>query len=215
MLVRFREDVIALAPLAVVILAGTNDIAGNSGPMTLEETEANFTSMAELARLHGIRVIFSSVLPVHHYTARSDATFPLRPPEKIAELNRWLRALLRRQRAHLPGLRPRDGRRKGLVEARAGRGRTASGAGRIRADGGAGPGRDRQDPGRGARRQMTDGGNDARCLCTPRRATRQGLRFRAASGIVVAAAFGSCRRRVSAHRAVFRCLPVCLTAFFT
>ncbi len=92
MLVRFREDVIALAPLAVVILAGTNDIAGNSGPMTLEETEANFTSMAELARLHGIRVIFSSILPVHHYTARSDATFPLRPPEKIAELNRWLRS---------------------------------------------------------------------------------------------------------------------------
>ena len=92
MLVRFREDVIGLAPLAVVILAGTNDIAGNSGPMTLEETEANFTTMAELARLHGIRVIFSSILPVHHYTARSDATFPLRPPEKIAELNRWLRA---------------------------------------------------------------------------------------------------------------------------
>jgi lysophospholipase L1-like esterase len=92
MLVRFREDVVALAPLAVVILAGTNDIAGNSGPMTLEETEANFMSMAELARLHNIRVIFSSVLPVHHYTARSDATFPLRPPEKIAELNRWLKS---------------------------------------------------------------------------------------------------------------------------
>ena len=92
MLVRFRQDVIALAPAAVVILAGTNDIAGNSGPMTLEETEANFASMAELARLHGIRVILSSVLPVHHYTPRSDATFPLRPPETIAELNRWLKA---------------------------------------------------------------------------------------------------------------------------
>jgi len=91
MVVRFREDVVALAPLAVVILAGTNDIAGNSGPMTLEETESNFMTMAEMARLHGIKVIVSSVLPVHHYTARSDATFPLRPPEKIAELNRWLR----------------------------------------------------------------------------------------------------------------------------
>ena len=56
--------------------------------MTLEETEANFMSMAELARLHNVRVILSSVLPVHHYTARSDATFPLRPPEKITELNR-------------------------------------------------------------------------------------------------------------------------------
>jgi lysophospholipase L1-like esterase len=92
MLVRFRQDVIALAPQAVVILAGTNDIAGNSGPMTLDETEAHYTSMAELARLHGIRVIFSSILPVHNYTPRSDITFPLRPPARIAELNRWLKA---------------------------------------------------------------------------------------------------------------------------
>jgi lysophospholipase L1-like esterase len=92
MLVRFRPDVIALHPQAVLILAGTNDIAGNSGPMSLEETEANFTTMAELARLHGIRVIFSSILPVHNYTPRSETTFPLRPPEKIAELNRWLKA---------------------------------------------------------------------------------------------------------------------------
>jgi lysophospholipase L1-like esterase len=92
MLVRFRADVIALQPQVVVILAGTNDIAGNSGPMSLEETEANFTTMAELARLHGIRVVFSSVLPVHHYTPHSETTFPLRPPEKIAALNRWLRS---------------------------------------------------------------------------------------------------------------------------
>jgi lysophospholipase L1-like esterase len=91
MLVRFRQDVIALAPRAVVILAGTNDIAGNSGPMTLEQIEANYTTMAELARLHGIRTIFASILPVHHYTPQSELTFPLRPPEKIAELNRWLR----------------------------------------------------------------------------------------------------------------------------
>jgi lysophospholipase L1-like esterase len=91
MLVRFRQDVIELAPKAVVILAGTNDIAGNTGPMTLADTEANYTSMAELARLHGIRVVFSSILPVHHYTPRSDLTFPLRAPETIAELNRWLR----------------------------------------------------------------------------------------------------------------------------
>jgi lysophospholipase L1-like esterase len=92
MLVRFRQDVIALGPQAVVILAGTNDIAGNSGPMTLEETEAHYATMAELARLHGIRVVFSSILPVHNYTPRSDVTFPLRPPARIAELNRWLKA---------------------------------------------------------------------------------------------------------------------------
>jgi lysophospholipase L1-like esterase len=92
MLVRFRPDVIALAPQAVVILAGTNDIAGNTGPMTLEEIEGNYASMAELARVHGIKVIFASILPVHNYTPRSELSFPLRPPERIAELNRWLRA---------------------------------------------------------------------------------------------------------------------------
>jgi lysophospholipase L1-like esterase len=92
LLVRFRPDVIALAPQAVVILAGTNDIAGNTGPMTLEEIEGNYASMAELARLHGIKVIFSSILPVHNYTPRAELTFPLRPLDKIAELNRWLRA---------------------------------------------------------------------------------------------------------------------------
>ena len=55
MLVRFRADVIALGRTVVVILAGTNDIAGNTGPITLEEIEANFATMAELARAHGIR----------------------------------------------------------------------------------------------------------------------------------------------------------------
>jgi lysophospholipase L1-like esterase len=91
LLVRFREDVIALQPRLVVILAGTNDLAGNTGPMTLEEIAANFTSMAELARAHGIRVVFSSVLPVHNYTPQTEATFPLRPPEKILALNAWLK----------------------------------------------------------------------------------------------------------------------------
>ena len=91
MLVRFRQDVIALQPKAVVILAGTNDIAGNTGPMSLEEIEDNYASMAELAHAHGIRVVFSSVIPVHNYTPASEITFPLRPPEKIVALNRWLK----------------------------------------------------------------------------------------------------------------------------
>jgi lysophospholipase L1-like esterase len=90
MLVRFRADVIALEPKVLVILAGTNDIAGNTGPMTLAETEANLATMAELARLHGIRVVFSSIIPVHNYTPASDLAFPLRSPAQIAELNRWL-----------------------------------------------------------------------------------------------------------------------------
>jgi lysophospholipase L1-like esterase len=92
LLLRFRPDVIALGPKVVVILAGTNDIAGNSGPMSLEETEGNFASMIELARAHGIRVVIGSVLPVHNYTPQSALSFPLRPPEKIAELNRWLKS---------------------------------------------------------------------------------------------------------------------------
>jgi len=91
MLVRFRQDVIALQPKAVVILAGTNDIAGNTGPTRIEDIEANFTSLAELAKANRIAIVFSSVLPVHNYTPESHDLFAQRPPEKIAELNRWLK----------------------------------------------------------------------------------------------------------------------------
>jgi len=63
MLIRFRPDVIDLKPRAVVILAGTNDIAGNTGPMTDEEIEGNLQSMAELAKAHGIRVVLASITP--------------------------------------------------------------------------------------------------------------------------------------------------------
>jgi lysophospholipase L1-like esterase len=91
MLVRFRQDVIDLHPKAVVILAGTNDIAGNTGPMSLQTIEADYASMAELARVHGIRVIFSSVLPVYNYTPKSQDFYAQRPPQKILELNRWLK----------------------------------------------------------------------------------------------------------------------------
>jgi lysophospholipase L1-like esterase len=91
MLVRFRQDVIDLQPKAVVILAGTNDIAGNTGPISNEDIEANFASLAELARAHKIRVIYSSVLPVHDYTPQSKDFFAQRPPERILEVNRWLK----------------------------------------------------------------------------------------------------------------------------
>ncbi|HEX3437392.1 MAG TPA: GDSL-type esterase/lipase family protein, partial [Pseudacidobacterium sp.] len=66
MLIRFRQDVINLTPKVVVILAGTNDIAGNTGPMTLEQIEGNYASIAELAKAHSIYVVFSSVTPVHN-----------------------------------------------------------------------------------------------------------------------------------------------------
>ena len=91
MLVRFRNDVVALAPKVVVILAGTNDIAGNTGPISLEDIAGNFASIVELARAHGIRVVLSSVIPVHNYTPASETTFPRRPPAEIAALNKWLK----------------------------------------------------------------------------------------------------------------------------
>jgi lysophospholipase L1-like esterase len=91
MLVRFRQDVIDLHPKVVVILAGTNDIAGNTGPMRNEDIEADYASMAELAKANGIRVVYSSVLPVHNYTDRSKDFFAQRPQSRITALNDWLK----------------------------------------------------------------------------------------------------------------------------
>jgi lysophospholipase L1-like esterase len=90
MLVRFRQDVIDLHPKVLVVLAGTNDVAGVTGRTRNEDIEANYLSMAELARLHHIRVIFSSLLPVYDYTENSKESFALRPRERILALNRWL-----------------------------------------------------------------------------------------------------------------------------
>src|ERR1700688_1395150 len=91
MLVRYRQDVIALHPKVLVVLAGTNDIAGVTGPARNEEIEANYASMAELARLHHIRVVFASLLPVHNYTPDAKESFALRPRERILALNAWLK----------------------------------------------------------------------------------------------------------------------------
>ena len=95
MLVRFRPDVIALRPEVVLILAGTNDLAGNTGPSSLEAIEDNLTSMAELARASGIRVVLASILPVSDYEKTKDGK-PIirtvqRPPEKIRALNDWMK----------------------------------------------------------------------------------------------------------------------------
>jgi lysophospholipase L1-like esterase len=87
MVLRFRPDVIDLHPKVVVILAGTNDIAGNTGPETLQEIEGNLTDMAELARANKIKVVLSSVMPVCDYI-RPQTT--RRPPEKIIALNTWI-----------------------------------------------------------------------------------------------------------------------------
>ena len=91
MLIRFRQDVIDLEPKVVVILAGTNDIAGNTGPMRLEDTEANYASMAELAKAHGIRVVFSSVTPIYGDTPAPRRCFSSARRRRFCELNRWLK----------------------------------------------------------------------------------------------------------------------------
>jgi lysophospholipase L1-like esterase len=87
MVVRFRQDVIDLHPKVVVILAGTNDVAGNTGPMTPEMTENNWQSMADLAKVNGIRVIFASITPSTDFWWRKG----LKPAEKIRALNAWLK----------------------------------------------------------------------------------------------------------------------------
>lgn len=95
MLIRFQPDVIALKPKVVVILAGTNDIAGNTGPMTLEAIQANYRSMAELAKAHGIKVVFASILPISDYNKNAQGQTIVRstarPPDKILALNKWLK----------------------------------------------------------------------------------------------------------------------------
>jgi lysophospholipase L1-like esterase len=87
MVVRFRQDVIDLHPRAVVILAGTNDVAENTGPMTPEMTENNWRSMADLAKANGIRVIFASITPSTDFWWHKG----LKPAEKIRTLNAWLK----------------------------------------------------------------------------------------------------------------------------
>jgi lysophospholipase L1-like esterase len=91
MLVRFQQDVIDLRPKVVIVLAGTNDIAGVTGPARNEDIEANYVSMAELAKAHGIRMVFASLLPVNNYTEDAKESFALRPHERILALNAWLK----------------------------------------------------------------------------------------------------------------------------
>ncbi|MGG6269383.1 SGNH/GDSL hydrolase family protein [Leptolyngbya sp. AN03gr2] len=84
MLVRFRPDAIAIRPKVVILLAGTNDIAGNTGRMTIEEIQSNLMSIVELAKYHQIRMILCSILPV------SEVMSVTRSPKKIQTLNAWI-----------------------------------------------------------------------------------------------------------------------------
>jgi lysophospholipase L1-like esterase len=88
MLIRFQQDVVHLHPAAVVILAGTNDIAGNTGPSTPQMTEDNFTSMAAIARQNGVQVILASITPAYSYPWKPE----IKPVPTILEINAWLKA---------------------------------------------------------------------------------------------------------------------------
>ncbi|TAA07161.1 capsular biosynthesis protein [Pseudoxanthomonas winnipegensis] len=92
MLVRFRQDVIDLKPAVVVILAGTNDIAGNTGPATPQMIQDNLASMAQLAKANGIAVVLASVLPASDYPWKPG----LQPAPKIRALNDWIRQYAQR-----------------------------------------------------------------------------------------------------------------------
>lgn len=89
MLVRMFPDVIDLKPAAVILLAGTNDLARNTGPVTLKMIADNVQAMTELARLHNIKVILCALLPISDYTPRKQTEH--RPPADILKLNAWLR----------------------------------------------------------------------------------------------------------------------------
>jgi lysophospholipase L1-like esterase len=95
MVLRMRPDVIALKPKAMLLLAGTNDIAGNTGPMTITRIEDNIATIAELATLHDIKVILASVLPTSNYHFKNnDPRGPQtqrRPLESIRAINTWMK----------------------------------------------------------------------------------------------------------------------------
>lgn len=87
MLLRFREDVIKLKPKRVIILAGTNDIAENQGPISLDKVFGNIVSMAELAKANNIKVVLCSVLPAYDFPWRKD----MKPADKVIALNKMIK----------------------------------------------------------------------------------------------------------------------------
>ncbi len=91
MLVRFRQDVIDLHPKAALILATSNDLAGNAGKMLDDDIRSNYMAMSDMARQNGIRLVFVSMLPVHNYTPESQQFYASRPKERTDALNAWLR----------------------------------------------------------------------------------------------------------------------------
>jgi lysophospholipase L1-like esterase len=95
MLLRFHQDVIALKPSVVVILAGVNDVQGFLQQETAAQIETNYEAMADIATQHGIRVVFGSILPVNNYTDNAKSMLKDRNPDELREINRWLATFCR------------------------------------------------------------------------------------------------------------------------
>jgi lysophospholipase L1-like esterase len=113
MLVRFRQDVVDLKPSVVVILAGVNDIAGNTGPASLKMIEDNLASMCEIAKANSIKVVLSSVLPAWDFPWNKGSY----PAEKIFELNQWIKSYaLQNKHTYLDYYSRMVDERKGLRE---------------------------------------------------------------------------------------------------
>ncbi len=113
MLARFRQDVLALNPKAVVILGGTNDIANGVAPHQIED---NLAMMGDLAKAHGIKVVIASITPVNDYHKDADPRNEItktRPPATIREINAWIAELLSERRFCMDGLLRRAGRHRG------------------------------------------------------------------------------------------------------
>lgn len=102
MLARFRSDVIGLRPRVVHIMAGVNDIAGNTGPVTLDDIKGNLASMVELAQANNISVILSTVLPAGSFSWSPDT----KPAPSIDKLNAWIRAYAAEKRLVLADYYP-------------------------------------------------------------------------------------------------------------
>lgn len=111
MLLRFRPDVLELNPKVVVILAGTNDIAENKGPITIEQIAGNIFSMAELAKANGIKVVLATALPAISYSWRPG----IEPAEKIVALNKLIKAYAKKNNhVFLDYYKPMVNKQKGL-----------------------------------------------------------------------------------------------------
>lgn len=87
MLLRFRQDIVNINTDIVIILAGTNDIAGNTGTSTLDMIQNNIASMCDIAKQNDIEIVLCSILPVHHYPWASE----IKPIDKIKLLNDWVK----------------------------------------------------------------------------------------------------------------------------